>query len=215
MAPAAIVFAAAPVAPTPRLRARLSLLPSWFVIAADNGATSAMDFGYTPDLVVGDLDSLDPATLERLRQANAPIDVHPRDKDATDGQLAIELALSRGPSEMYLLGFLGGTRLDQELANVLLLTRIPLRATLLDEHNECVLVRPREVEVWRPEHDEVVSLIPLETTDGVTTEGLRWPLSGDRLRVGDTRSISNEPVSDRVRVSIKAGVLLLTRHFPR
>lgn len=206
--PAAIVFAAAPVAPSPRLRARLASLDSPSVIAADAGAATALAFGFTPSLVIGDFDSLDPSTLGPL-----PLERFPRDKDATDGQLAIQRALQDSPSELILVGFLGGPRLDQALANVLLLTSIEVPTVLLDEQNECVLLR--DAHAWAPEPSEIVSLIPVTSTvEGVWTHGLRWPLRGETLTRGDTRGVSNEPVADQARVEIARGLLLLTRHFP-
>jgi thiamine pyrophosphokinase len=212
--PAAIVFAAVSLELTPRLRSRLALLDSAYVIAADAGAATALAFGLTPDEVIGDFDSLDAATLGQLQAQHVPIHTYPRDKDATDGQLAIERALELAPDALYLLGFLGGPRLDQLLANILLLTRIDIRAVLLDERNECLLLRPNAAYHWTPEPSEVVSLIALtREVEGVFTEGLRWPLNGDSLLRGDTRGVSNEPDADRAQVRIASGLLLLTRHF--
>jgi thiamine pyrophosphokinase len=209
------VFAAAPLAATARLHARLSALERPYVIAADRGAATALAFGYRPDVVVGDLDSIDGSTLAELRQVNVPIDVHPRDKDSTDGQLAVEKALQQHPSRLVLLGFLGGPRLDQALANVLLLVGVETPAVLMDEHNECVLVRPGAPVAWLTEPGELISLLPLNgDAQGVCTEGLRWPLVAETLRLGDTRGVSNEPSADEATVSIEQGLLLVTRHFP-
>lgn len=212
--PAAIVFAAAPLAPTARLRARLSALRQPYVVAADRGAATALAFLYEPDVVIGDLDSIDATTLDELGRLGTPIETYPRDKDATDGQLAVERALRVRPSQLLLLGFLGGPRLDQALANVLLLVSVETPAVLLDERNECVLLRSGKKHSWQAERGEVISLLPLAgDAEGVHTRGLRWPLTGERLRLGDTRGLSNEPVADEVSVSIDGGSLLLTRHF--
>jgi thiamine pyrophosphokinase len=213
---AAIVFAAAPLQPTPRLRARLAAVADPFVVAADDGATTALRFGLRPDVVIGDLDSLAPATLAQLRARGTPIDIFPRDKDATDGQLAVERALQVDPRELLLLGFLGGPRLDQALANVLLLSRVAARTFLLDAQNEAVLLCPGQAHTWQPEAGEVISLLPLGgDADGVHTTGLRWPLSGGRLLFGDTRGVSNAAVAHTASVRLlNSGRLLVTRHFP-
>ncbi|MBV9597990.1 MAG: thiamine diphosphokinase [Chloroflexi bacterium] len=213
--PAALVFAAAPLEPTARLAARLAGLDSPSVIAADDGATTALAFGLTPDLVIGDLDSVAASTLEQVRRRQVPVETLPRDKNATDGQLAIQRALESRPSELFLVGFLGGPRLDQALANVLLLTTIETPTVLLDARNECRLLRPRTPLTWTADPEEVISLIPLATTvDGVSTAGLRWPLRDEPLYFGDTRGVSNEPVEAQVTVQTRAGLLLVTRHFP-
>jgi len=211
-----VVFAAAPLQTHPRLKARLARLREPFVVAADGGATTALAFGLRPDVIIGDLDSIDAGTLAQLRSNGVAFETFPRDKDATDGQLAMRRAFQARPSELLLLGFLGGPRLDQAIGNVLLLTRFELPVTLIDEHNECVLLRPRMEHMWRPESGEIVSLIPLEhPVEGVRTRGLRWELNAERLEMGDTRGISNEPAGDaEAQVSIDRGLLLVTRHFP-
>jgi thiamine pyrophosphokinase len=212
---AALVFAAAPLSLTARVGARLQDLDQPFIVAADGGAGTALAFGYQPDVVVGDLDSIDAPTLAELRRLGVPIETYPRDKDMTDGQLAIERALAHRPARLLLLGFLGGPRLDQALANVLFLARIETPAVLLDEHNECLLVRPGTTHTWHTQPGEIVSLLPVHgDVEGVQTAGLRWPLTDDRLPAGTTRAISNEPTATQASVSIRQGLLLLTRHFP-
>lgn len=209
------MFAAAPAQPSPRLLQRLAELHNPYVVAADGGAATALAFGYQPDVVVGDLDSIDAPSLAELRRRGVAIETHARDKNATDGQLAIERALAERPDRLVLLGFLGGPRLDQALADVLLLTRIETPATMLDEHNAALLVRPGVEFAWRPDAHEIVSLIPLGAdVDGVRTRGLRWPLRDERLTLGDSRGVSNEPVASEAAISIQRGLLLVTRHWP-
>jgi thiamine pyrophosphokinase len=212
--PAAIVFAAAALEPTPRLRARLAALPNAFVVAADGGAATALAFDFTPDVLIGDFDSLEPDVLTRLRTLNVQVEEYPRDKNATDGQLAVECALTQSPEALYLVGFLGGSRLDQALANVMLLTHLSIPTVLLDERNEARLLRGPAMHVWEPEPSEVISLIALtDEVSGIRTEGLRWSLQGETLRRGETRGISNEPSAGRAAVQLHDGLLLLTRHF--
>jgi thiamine pyrophosphokinase len=209
----ALIFAAVHVTPTPRLKARLPL--NAFVVAADHGAANALAFGLTPDVVVGDFDSIDPETQAVLDRRKVQIEAYPRDKEQTDGQLAIERALQSEAKELFLVGFLGGPRLDMTIANVLLLTRTSARATLLDELNECTLLNATDHQAWHPDPDERISIVPITPTAQLTTQGLRWPLSDETLYLGDTRGISNEPVSTEARVDVGRGSALLIRHFAR
>ena len=90
------------------------------VIAADGGANALDRLGRRPDRLVGDLDSADPAIVERLESAGTRVDRHPADKEASDTELAVRAALAEGADEVDLLGATGGDRLDHELANLLL-----------------------------------------------------------------------------------------------
>ena len=185
------------------------------MVAADRGAVTALALGYAPDLVLGDMDSIDAGTLEELMRRHVLVEPYPRDKDVTDGQLAAERALAVEPDTMLLLGFLRGARLDHEVANVLMLTLLPPRTVLLEEGNECMLLRSGEKREWDAEPGELVSLVPLGSdAHGVVTHGLRWALEGGTLHLGHTRGISNEPIAPRVGVSLGTGTLLVMRHFP-
>jgi len=213
---AVVVFAGAPLRPTPRLLARLRELRRPFVIAADSGAATALAFGIQPDLVIGDLDSIDDATRTRLQRDGVPFETYPRAKDATDSQLALERAIREAPEELLLLGFVNGPRLDMTVANVLLLALAPSGTALLDEESEGWILHGPAKHRWAAESSELISLLPLGgNAEGVRTEGLLYPLNGEALRFGDTRGVSNEPNQSEVAVALQAGRLLIVRHFPR
>ena len=209
-----MVFGGSGLSPGPRLTAQLRRLEQPYVVAADGGAAAALAFGMTPDLVIGDLDSIDPGTLLVLNSAAVPIEPFPRDKDFSDGQLAVERALNVEPEMLLLLGFLGGARLDHAIGNILLLAALPTGSVLADERNECRLLRGGDELAWSPDPGEVVSLLPIGGDAlGVSTEGLRWQLTGDTLSLGETRGLSNEPTAHLVVVRVREGLLLVLRHF--
>jgi thiamine pyrophosphokinase len=216
MPKAVVVFAGAPLQPVSRLLARLAALETPYVIAADSGAATALAFGLQPDLVIGDLDSLDSATRSELLQRGVPFETYPRAKDATDSQLALARALQEAPEQLLLLGLLNGPRLDMTVANVLLLGLAPSRTAVLDEDNEAVILLGPDQHNWHAQPQELISLLPLGgDVEGVTTSGLLYTLSGETLKFGDSRGVSNEPVDANVAVALENGRLLIVRHFPR
>ena len=95
------------------------------VIAADSGLDHAHSLGFHADLVVGDLDSVDPDVLRAAREQGTEIELHPAEKDSTDLDLALEAARARGAIRVTVVGGNGG-RLDHLLANVLLLAAAAL-----------------------------------------------------------------------------------------
>jgi len=210
----ALVFAGGAIQVTARLRARVGQLLDPYVVAADSGAALAVALGFQPHVIVGDFDSIDPQLASKLKH-HSRFERHSRAKDATDGQLALECALRQSPERLVLVGFLGGPRLDQALANVFLLTTLPVPALLLDGDNEALLLHTGERWTWTPEPGEVISLLPVGgDAHGVTTDGLLWPLNGERLVFGHTRGISNQPNALQVTVRLERGLMLVTRHFP-
>ena len=179
-------------------------------IAANGGARSAREhFGLAPQVVIGDFDSLDRETQAWLKQ-DAEFIQYPRAKDETDLELALNLALERGAEHVTLLGAFGG-RVDQFVANVLLLTRAPK-----------VVIADAGSEMWTSTQQatiegtigDTVSLIPIdERVEGIFTRELEYPLRGEDLLRGSTRGISNRLTAACAEVNWKQGLLLIVHLF--
>ena len=184
------------------------------LIGADGGTRHALDLGLRPSLIIGDLDSVT-FDLEGLARAGTRIIRHPKDKNETDLELALEQAVELGHREIVILGALGG-RLDQTLGNLSLLTNsqyASLDIRLDDGVEEAFFVRNQAV--IRGEPGDLVSLIPWgEEAGGVQTEGLRWPLKGETLQPHRTRGISNEMTGSTAGVKVESGLLLVIHRRP-
>jgi thiamine pyrophosphokinase len=192
-------------------RAVDALLPiAAYVIAADSGVEHAQAFGRHIDLVVGDLDSVDPVALTAAAASGAVVDAHPVEKDATDLELALTAARSRGAHRITVVGGYGG-RLDHFLANLLVLASAPFDGCTVD-----AWIGSAHVTVVRGQHDlhgrpgSLCSLLAVGgTARGVTTTGLRYPLDGQDLPAGSTRGVSNELLVETVSVSVRHGTVLV------
>jgi thiamine pyrophosphokinase len=207
---AAIVLAGGdPVEPDLR-----TLLPDGaVVVAADSGLHQAELLGLRVDYVVGDLDSADPAAVERARAAGAVVERHPVDKDATDLELAFDLARDRGALRITVVGGAGG-RLDHFLANVALLASprfadLEIDARLGDAY-VVVVQGGRLPRVMTGAAGSLVTLLPVGgDASGITTIGLQYPLRGATLRPGTSRGVSNGLIGDQASVALDQGTLLV------
>ena len=83
--------------------------PGSAVIAADSGYETAKRLGVTPDLLLGDLDSLDKSKLSAGELDALEKIIVPPVKDDTDTQLALDTALERYRADcVVIVGGLGG-----------------------------------------------------------------------------------------------------------
>jgi len=180
------------------------------LLCADGGARAALALNLKPDVVVGDLDSLDESAQARLKEMSCRLVVYPAAKNWTDLELALKLAVQEGATEIVVLGALGG-RLDQELANILLLLlpdleNVPTR--IVDDRQEMFVMRGQAEIVGQP--GEIVSLIPLGgDVRGIVTEGLMYPLRDEPLVSGPARGVSNVMTGQVARVTVRSGTLLV------
>ena len=177
-----------------------------FIIAADGGFSLASRAGLRVDLLVGDMDSLDSPPQ------NIPILKFPREKDATDLELALDYARATNPERIVVVGAFGA-RLDHTLANANLLEKYDLPVVLFHQGFRVYLVVD-ELEIPAALGD-LVSLIPLSAeVRGIFTWGLRYPLHDGVLFRASTRGVSNEVVGLPCGVRVREGKLLLI-HKPQ
>ncbi|MBA2740545.1 MAG: thiamine diphosphokinase [Actinobacteria bacterium] len=179
------------------------------VIAADGGLENARTLGLEPNVAVGDFDSASQAALDAAVSTGVRVVRYPEAKNATDLELALDVALELGPARIHVLADDGG-RLDHLLAALLLLASPKYEAAAVDgvfgAARLCVIRGERTL---AGEPGELVSLVALHgRAEGVSTEGLEYPLSGETLETGSTRGVSNVFTAETARVRVERGVLL-------
>jgi len=181
------------------------------IIAADGGTHHCLSLGITPDVVIGDLDSLTADDINGLQIASVEIIRYPAKKDQTDLELALKLAIDRGADEIVVIGAMGG-RWDMSIANILLPAEQNLSGAIIriiDGRHEIMLLRAGKEITFRGEKGDILSLIPLSRDAlGITLSGLEYPLKNDVLRLGSSRGISNVLIRNSATVFLKQGLLL-------
>ena len=182
------------------------------VVAADGGLDRAASLGLAVDVVVGDLDSVSTAELERAEANGVRVVRHPAAKDATDLELALDEAVALGAKRVLVVASAGG-RLDHLLASLLLLGSGRYEALEVDAFvGESLVHVIRGERTMQGTAGDLVTLLALgEPASGVTTEGLAYPLASESLDAGSTRGVSNVFVGEEVTVSVARGVLLAVR----
>ena len=188
------------------------------VIAADGGARRLLDLEIVPHHLVGDLDSLPQEVVAHLRSAGCQLRRHPADKDATDTELAIALALEQGATDIDLVGATGGARLDHSLANVLLLAAdwsASVRLRLVEATATAFVVRAGQSIDVPGTIGDIVALLPLSgPARGIITLGLQYALAGEDLALGRARGVSNVMTAPVASISLAAGLLLVIHQCP-
>ncbi len=177
-----------------------------FVIAADGGLRYLAAERITPDLAVGDFDSL------KKPPEGIPVLRYPKEKDETDMALAVTEALARGCEEIFIFGGMGG-RLDHTIANMALLLSLAkkrLPAYLVGDTGVVTALGPDETLIFNADCEGVLSVFSAtEAAKGVTLSGFFYPLEGADLHHDTPLGVSNEFIGEEAFVSLEEGLLFL------
>jgi len=187
----------------------LVVASSDYIICVDGGTNHAFRMGLKPDLIVGDLDSIEPAVRDHYQQQDCTFQTFPAEKDESDLQLALDEAAARQPSLITIIGALG-RRFDHAFGNVSLLSSLcnrGINAQIVDA-THTIHVFDRELVVTGKTGDYLSLFALTPQAEGVTTEALKYPLRAETLYAGDTRGLSNELLGSAARVTVKSGKLL-------
>lgn len=182
------------------------------IIAADSGLAAADRLNIELDYIVGDFDSVSETVLQKYRKLSTPIKTFPKEKDKTDTQIAIELALMNHAVHLDIIGATG-SRLDHVLANIHLLLlpmQLKVRASLIDGNNRIYLKQESFTLKKQEQFGDYVSLLPFtEKVRGLTLRGFKYPLNQIVLTSGNSLGISNEIVEEEASVEFTEGILLV------
>lgn len=183
------------------------------IIGVDHGAEWLLKHDIVPDYFIGDFDSVHPSFFEKIKR-DYPDKVlsFPPEKDETDTELAINLALSLHPKHITILGG-NGTRLDHVIANIQLLLkteRLNISSRMIDSNNRIQLLLPGQSKKIEKSDYPYVSLIPFsDKVDGISIAGFKYPLNQASMQLGIPYGISNELMEPVGTISIKSGILLI------
>ncbi len=183
-----------------------------YIIAVDKGMEFCLRAGIRPDEILGDFDSVDPGVKKYFDGLEIPVHVYQPEKDQTDMENAMSLALKRNSSEILILGATG-TRMDHVLGSISNLT-LPLKAgvpcCLVDAHNRIRMIR-QELRIRKEEqYGTYVSILPFGgAVSGITLKGFYYPLHDYTMEAGSALGISNEIVEEEARICLTSGMLLV------
>lgn len=177
-----------------------------FIIGIDAGAETLLESGIKVDLAIGDFDSIKNKDL--LKNINHL--EYPKEKDYSDTEIAINHAISMGFDEFILTNMLGG-RTDHLLFNISALYKIfkNHKDAKILENKEEIYIFDNTIE-FETELNDIVSIFPIVSpVKFINSKGLYYPLSNKSVSLGETLTLSNIAVENRVKVAIESGVAIV------
>ena len=180
------------------------IAPGDFVIAADGGLRHVERVGITPDVILGDFDS--------LGYTPDCAQVFPVEKDDTAAMLAVRLGLDRGFRVFILYGSLDGPRLDHTVANFQTLQFLAdrgARGCLVGKMSIVTVLKNGKISFPAHFRGNFSAFCMGADAQNVTMQGLYYPLENGKLTSGFPLGVSNHFTGKTATVSVQNGSLLL------
>lgn len=178
---------------------------------ADGGANFAFKYGKMPEVIVGDLDSIEKGVLEYYKNKNVLMKKFPKDKDFTDFELILEEISKIEKNRNYLkkifvVGGLG-KRIDMTLSNLF----------LMEKHKNLVFLEENE-EIFYAEKPFALenkkgygfSIIPIsEKVEKLTLKGFKFETDKIDVKRESSRLVSNVICQNEANVEFAKGKLII------
>jgi len=180
-----------------------------YVICADGGLEKVEELEVTPNIIIGDLDSVDKLVLKKYLDIGVELIKYPSEKNYTDMELSIEHAVEKGYKDIVLVGATG-TRLDHTIANIMLIERYYKKGIYIKiiDNNNCIQIVDKNLEIANKK-DYFVSIVPVtDSIKVISLLGFKYPLNNVNVNRGSTLCISNQIMNNKGNIEIDKGVAL-------
>lgn len=188
------------------------VVPANFIIGVDQGALWLLRHGMTPDVAIGDFDSVTKKQKKYIHDHVKKYIEYPPQKDETDLELAAFQAIKQKPKEVWIYGAIG-TRFDHVIGGIQVLLKLAsynICGYLVDKTNEIQIVR-RELTLKRLRALPYVSIFPIGEKAIVSLSGFHYNVSHRIFRSGSTHGVSNEITGRTAQVLVHTGEIFLIR----
>ena len=178
---------------------------------ADGGANFAFKYGKIPEMIIGDLDSVEKKVLEYYKSKNILVKKFPKDKDFTDFELILEEIRKIKKDNNYLqqvfvVGGLG-KRIDMTLSNLFIMEKYK-NLVFLQENEEIFYAEKSFVLKNKKECE--FSIIPIsEKVEKLTLKGFKFETNKIDVKRESSRLVSNVIVGNEASVEFESGKMII------
>ena len=179
---------------------------------ADGGANFAFKYGKMPEVIVGDLDSIEKKVLEYYKSKNILIKKFPKDKDFTDFELILKEInkISKNKNfveKIFVVGGLG-KRIDMTLSNLFIMEEYKNLVFL--QENEEIFYAEKSF-VLKNKKDCEFSIIPIsEKVEKLTLKGFKFETDEIGVKRESSRLVSNVICRDEASVEFESGKMIIS-----
>ena len=178
-----------------------------FVVAVDSGAEHAYKLFLKPDLVIGDLDSIDEKTYERVIKDNIEIKEYQEYKDNTDFEIALNHVMNMEIKDVTVIGGEYGD-IDHLFGTLFTIVKLHTDENILWIHGEQNILFPNSesIEIGINKN---FSILPFSDLKNLSISGAEWNLKNENVEFGKSRTLRNISRNKQIDISVSKGKFCL------
>ena len=174
------------------------------IIGVDNGTTHIFDRSLIPSKVIGDLDSISPVLLEKVKNLNIDLNRYEPDKDKTDFELSLDSISEPKEKNIYIIGGEEG-EIDHLFSIFSLIINYEFSLNVTWLYMDKTIVFRNDVSIFLNKGRKF-SIVPLTNLKSFTISGAKWNLDKEDIEAGSSKTLRNESVDNRIMISCSEGL---------
>lgn len=185
-------------------------------IGVDRGSFYLQERGITPDVAVGDFDSLSSEEFKLVQTQAGKVIQAPAEKDETDTQLGLSLAANiASDCPVILIGGTGG-RLDHQMANLWMMfepryKELLPRFVIKDNQNSLrFYAEGGTYEIQKEADKPYIGFLCLAAVTGLTLTGFKYPLNNYETSMPMSFA-SNEFLANTGSLTFETGMITVVQ----
>ena len=181
------------------------------IIGVDRGCSYLLKNNIYPHYIVGDFDSINRDDIKKLEINSIKKFKYNCEKDSTDSDIAIKIALKMEFAEIYMMA-MTGSRLDHSFANLGLLSKANsagAKAYIINETNKIYLLEESSKIKKDNSYRYISFLAYCDKVENFNIKNAKYDLENYTLYLGDNRTVSNEFLEEDIEVEFTKGKILV------
>ena len=174
------------------------------IIGVDNGAQHLFNRSITPNIVLGDLDSIDPLLLNQIKTMEIDIKSYESNKDRTDFELAIDSIKNPNDKKIYLIGGEEG-EVDHLFSIFSIISNYEFAENLTWFYQDKTIIFKRNISIEMKKGSRF-SIIPITNLKHLKITGAKWELNEEDINSGSSKTLRNISNSDVIKISCESGL---------
>ena len=178
-----------------------------FIVAVDSGAEHAYKLFLKPNLIIGDLDSIDEKTIKRAVKDSIQIVKYETNKNDTDFELALKHVLDQSIKDITIIGGEYG-EIDHLFSVLTVIISYQNDELISWIHGNQSIIIPNSKKI-KIGNNVKFSILPFTDLKNLNISGAQWNLENENIKFGKSFTLRNISIDKNIEVSVDDGKFCL------